>query len=141
MKKLSPPFADGPSKDQHVEVESKLDNIRSAPSPASSISPVTGGQSPAANAERYFAEFTEHQQRAHQTLDRNDANGYCPKKEFVLSALRATLLRVRLIETELELAGVALKGDFISPEMALEWAEEIAPGCVGFVPATIGASA
>jgi hypothetical protein len=69
------------------------------------------------------------------------ANGYGPKKEFVLSALRATLLRVRLIETELESAGVALKGDFISPEMALEWAEEIAPGCVGFVPATIGASA
>ena len=148
MKKLSPPFADGPSKDQHVEVESKLDNTRSAPSPASSISPVTGRQSPAANAtnaERYFAEFTEHQRRCpansrserrsssshricqvHGSLHREGAGmnqgprhpglveaGYCPKKEFVLSALRATLLRVRLIETELESAGVALKGDFI----------------------------
>jgi hypothetical protein len=58
------------------------------------------------------------------------AKGYCPKKEFVLSALRATLLRVKLIGTELESAGVALKGDLISPVMALEWAEEVAPGCL-----------
>ena len=69
------------------------------------------------------------------------ANGYGPQKEFVLSALRATLLRVKLIETELETAGIALKGDFISPEMALEWAEEIAPGCVGLILSTIGEAA
>jgi hypothetical protein len=33
----------------------------------------------------------------------------------------------------------ALKGGFISPETALEWAEDIAPGCVSFIPQAITA--
>ena len=54
--------------------------------------------------------------------------------DFVLAALRATLLRVRLIEHELTAAGIALKGGLISPETALEWAGDVAPGCLCFVP-------
>jgi len=39
---------------------------------------------------------------------------------------------MRLIEYELEAVGVALKGNFISPETALEWAEDVAPSYAGF---------
>jgi len=60
-------------------------------------------------------------------------------REFVLAALRSTNLRVKLIDAELSAIGVALKGGFISPETALEWAEEVAPGCVGFIPEAITA--
>ncbi len=59
------------------------------------------------------------------------------RREFVLSALRCTCLRVRLIEKELEQIGTALKEELISPNVALEWAEEVAPGCVGFIPTTV----
>jgi hypothetical protein len=61
------------------------------------------------------------------------------RRDFVLAALRSTCLRVKLIEHELAAAGIALKGGFISPETALEWAEEVAPGCVGFIPEAITA--
>ncbi|MGC2318512.1 MAG: hypothetical protein WA615_18790 [Bradyrhizobium sp.] len=62
------------------------------------------------------------------------------RREFVLAALRSTCLRVRLIEKELEQIGTALKEQLISPNMALEWAEAVAPGCVGFIPANVHAS-
>ena len=55
------------------------------------------------------------------------------KHQYTLSVLRATCARVRLIGSELESIGIALKGNFISPEMALECAEEIAPGCAAVV--------
>ena len=57
------------------------------------------------------------------------------RQEFVLATLRSVSLRIRLIDNEIAAAGTALKGDFISPEMALEWVEEVAPGCVGYLPA------
>ena len=56
------------------------------------------------------------------------------RQEFVLATLRCTCLKVRLIENELQAIGLALKGNFISPEVALDWAEEVAPGCIGHVP-------
>jgi hypothetical protein len=62
------------------------------------------------------------------------------RREFVLAALRSTCLRVRLIEKELEQIGTALKEELISPNMALEWAEVVAPGCVGFIPVNVHAS-
>ena len=55
------------------------------------------------------------------------------KHDYVLAILRATCVRVRLIESELHTIGVALKGNLISPEMALECANEIAPGCAAVV--------
>lgn len=58
------------------------------------------------------------------------------KHDYVLAVLRATCVRVRLIETELHTIGVALKGNLISPEMALECANEIAPGCAAIVAET-----
>lgn len=62
------------------------------------------------------------------------------RRDFVLAALRCTCIRVRLIDNELAAIGTALKGNFISPETALEWAEEVAPGCVGFIPEAITAN-
>jgi hypothetical protein len=56
------------------------------------------------------------------------------RTEFVLASLRRTSLRVKLIENEITAIGVAFKGGLISPVVALEWAEEVAPGCIGFIP-------
>ena len=63
------------------------------------------------------------------------------RRDFVLAALRSTCLRVKLIENEIAAIGTALKGGFITPDTALEWAGEMAPGCVGFIPETISGSA
>jgi hypothetical protein len=57
------------------------------------------------------------------------------RQEFVLATLRGASLRVRLIDNEIAAAGTALKAGLISPEAALEWVEEMAPGCVGYLPA------
>jgi hypothetical protein len=57
------------------------------------------------------------------------------RQEFVLATLRSVSLRIRLIDNEIAAAGTALKGGFISPEMALDWVEEVAPGCIGYLPA------
>ena len=59
------------------------------------------------------------------------------RREFVLAALRSTHLRVKLIANEIGEIGIALKGELISPDMALEWAQDVAPGCVGFVPINV----
>jgi hypothetical protein len=56
------------------------------------------------------------------------------RRDFVLAQLRGASLRVKLIDSEIAAIGTALKGGFITPDTALEWAEEMAPGCVGFVP-------
>jgi hypothetical protein len=57
------------------------------------------------------------------------------RQEFVLATLRSVSLRIRLIDNEIAAAGTALKGGLISPEIALEWVNEVAPGCVGYLPA------
>jgi len=59
------------------------------------------------------------------------------RRDFVLAALRCTSLRVKLIDNELATIGTALKGGFISPDTALEWAEWVAPGCVDVVAQSI----
>jgi hypothetical protein len=59
------------------------------------------------------------------------------RQEFVIATLRSAGLRVRLIANEIDAAGTALKGGFISPETALEWVNEVAPGCVGYLPAAL----
>ena len=61
------------------------------------------------------------------------------RRDFVLAALRCTVLRVKLIDNELAAIGTALKGGYITSETALAWADEVAPGCVGFIPEAITA--
>jgi hypothetical protein len=58
------------------------------------------------------------------------------RRDFVLASLRCTCLRIKLIENEITAIGMALKGGLISPDLALEWAGEMAPGCIGFIPNT-----
>jgi hypothetical protein len=60
-------------------------------------------------------------------------------RDFVLAALRCTSLRVKLIDNEITAIGTALRAGFISPDTALAWAEETAPGCVGFIPEAVTA--
>lgn len=58
------------------------------------------------------------------------------RREFVLASIRVTRGRVHLIVSEIDAIGIALGKGLISADMALEWAEEVAPGCVGFIPLT-----
>jgi hypothetical protein len=57
--------------------------------------------------------------------------------DFILASLRVASLRVRIIAGEIDACGVALKGGFISPEVALAWCEDVAPGCLGYMPPAI----
>ena len=56
------------------------------------------------------------------------------RKQFVLAELRHAHRRVQALASELEVIGVALKEDIITSDIALDWAEENAPGCLGFIP-------
>jgi hypothetical protein len=58
-------------------------------------------------------------------------------KAFVLQAIRSTWIKVKQIETDLQTAAKALEGDLIDIPTALEWAEEVAPGCLPFIPECI----
>ena len=58
--------------------------------------------------------------------------------EFVLASIKSAVHRIDEIRQELINAGLALKGRFITPQMALDWAEEFAPGCIGYVPPESG---
>jgi hypothetical protein len=61
-----------------------------------------------------------------------------PKTELALGAVKSAILRIDEIRQELINAGVALKAGYITPQQALDWAEEYAPGCVGYVPPLSG---
>lgn len=61
-----------------------------------------------------------------------------PKTEFVLGSLRSAIIHMDQIRQELLNAGIALKAGYITPQQALDWAEQWAPGCVGYVPPLSG---
>jgi hypothetical protein len=58
--------------------------------------------------------------------------------EFVLGAIKSTVYRIDEIRQEVINAGLALKVGTITPQEAMDWVEEIAPGCLGYVPPTSG---
>jgi hypothetical protein len=58
--------------------------------------------------------------------------------EFVLGAIKAALARIDEIRQEMINAGLALRAGYITPQMALDWSEEFAPGCLGFIPPQSG---
>jgi hypothetical protein len=45
-------------------------------------------------------------------------------KDFLLASLRAASLRAKLMDAGLTAIGVALKGNLIGPDGALQWAQE-----------------
>lgn len=58
--------------------------------------------------------------------------------EIALGSIRAAVLRIDEIRQECVNAGLALKAGFVTPQMAIEWAETFAPGCLGYVPPESG---
>jgi hypothetical protein len=61
-----------------------------------------------------------------------------PKAEFVLGAIKSTVFRVDLVRQELVNAALALKAGYVTAQQELDWAEEFAPGCVGYLPPLSG---
>ena len=59
------------------------------------------------------------------------------RKQFVLAELRYAHRRVLTIAAELEVIGTALREDIITSDTALDWAEENAPGRLGYIPACV----
>ncbi|MGY3575499.1 hypothetical protein [Bradyrhizobium sp. USDA 4504] len=55
--------------------------------------------------------------------------------EFVIAALRCASLRIQLVREEINLIGVALATGVITPETAVEWCHDVAPGCLDAVTA------
>jgi hypothetical protein len=59
-------------------------------------------------------------------------------REYLLAALRCTSRRLKLIDEEVILIGMALKNELITPREAIERTEEVAPGCLDAVAASMG---
>jgi hypothetical protein len=47
------------------------------------------------------------------------------RHEYLLNAIRCASLRAKLLEIEINSVGVALKGNAISDEVAIEWLKDI----------------
>jgi hypothetical protein len=60
--------------------------------------------------------------------------------DLTLGSIRSAVNRIDEIRQELINAGLALKAGYISPQQAIDWAEEFAPGCVGYIPPLSGLS-
>jgi hypothetical protein len=61
-----------------------------------------------------------------------------PRAQFVLGAIKTAIIRLDEIRQELVNAGLALKAGYVDPQMALDWAEDAAPGCITYVPPLTG---
>lgn len=72
--KLGPPSGGGSSEDRKDGVVVQFPRTRSPARTASPTALFSNRQSTTNDAERYFSEFVEYQRRAHQTLDRVDAD-------------------------------------------------------------------
>lgn len=60
------------------------------------------------------------------------------RREFLLHKLRAASLHIRLMATEIDSIGVALKGGMIAESTAVEWAREVGgPAVFGTLPPII----
>lgn len=58
--------------------------------------------------------------------------------EFALGAIKSAIYRVDEIKQEMINAGIALKTGTVTPQEALDWVEEFAPGCLGYIPPASG---
>jgi hypothetical protein len=60
-------------------------------------------------------------------------------KEFLLAALRAATARARAMQLDLDTIGVALRGDLISPDTAVQWISNAGlMWLVGAIPEDVG---
>ncbi len=58
--------------------------------------------------------------------------------EFLLAALRCTSRRLKMIDEEVILTGLALQKGLITPQEAVARTEDVAPGCLDAVAASMG---
>jgi hypothetical protein len=58
--------------------------------------------------------------------------------EYLLAALRCASRRLKLIDEEIILIGLALQKRLITPQEAIARTEEIAPGCLDVVATSMG---
>jgi hypothetical protein len=61
--------------------------------------------------------------------------------EFLLAALRCTSRRLKMIDEEVILIGLALQKGLITPQEAISRTEAVAPGCLDAVATSMGAMA
>ena len=59
-------------------------------------------------------------------------------REFVLGAIKSAIYRIDEIKQEMINAGLALKAGTVTAQDALDWVEEVAPGCLGYLPPSSG---
>ncbi len=59
------------------------------------------------------------------------------RKQFILAELRHAHRRVLAMAAEIEVIGTALREDIVTSDMAIDWMDENAPGCLGFIPGCI----
>jgi hypothetical protein len=60
-------------------------------------------------------------------------------KEFLLAALRAATARARAMQLDLDTIGVALRGDLIGPDTAVQWINNAGlMWLVGAIPEEVG---
>jgi hypothetical protein len=64
-----------------------------------------------------------------------------PDTEFLLAALRCASRRLKLIDEEVILIGLALQKGLISPQEAVARTEDIAPGCLDAVATSMRVTA
>jgi hypothetical protein len=58
--------------------------------------------------------------------------------EYLLAALRCTSRRLKMIDEEVILIGLALQKGLITPQEAITRTEEMAPGCLDAVATSMG---
>lgn len=58
--------------------------------------------------------------------------------EYLLAALRCTSRRLKMIDEEVILIGLALQKGFITSQEAIARTEEVAPGCLDVVSTSMG---
>jgi hypothetical protein len=61
-----------------------------------------------------------------------------PRTQFVLGSIKAAIACTDEMRQGLINIGIVLKAGYITPQQALDWAEAIAPGFVGYVPPLSG---
>ena len=95
-------------------------------------------RSPAAGNGRARSQENFNAAESNATRPTTQAKASSADVEFVPGSIKGAILRIDEIKQELINAGVALKAGYISPQTALDWSEDFAPGCLGYIPPSSG---
>lgn len=59
-------------------------------------------------------------------------------RDFTLGVIKSAIYRIDEIKQEMINAGLALKAGTVTAQEAIDWVDEFAPGCLGYIPAASG---